>query len=99
MDQGGGADIAQGPGSAGDGSVDILRVVKIGGYQDIADPLAGYGEGLAVGITDQGVPVELGDEGGFPALIDQFPVGLVRDQVEGMAQSLGLAVQEPAQGL
>ena len=83
-----GADMAQGPGRAG---ADVHHVF-IGGAAaadgQVAHPLAGDGQGLGVGVADQGIVVEVHQVGDLHAVVGQLPVGLVGEQEDGMAELL-----------
>ena len=97
LEEGGGAHIAQGAACSGDGGVDQVEVLHRPGNQHVADALTGQGEGLTIGITNQGVGIIGGDPGqGFVGVAD-LPVGLVGNQIDGVAVLSGLILQHPAQ--
>ncbi len=97
LDQGGGADIAQGSGGPCNGVIDVAGMFQGRGDQDIADPLSRHGQRLAVGVADNGIPVDEGDEGRGLAVIDQFPVGLIRNKIKGASEFLGFFLKKPGQ--
>ena len=102
LHQAGGADVTAGAGSTGNGGVQSIVVGAFLGNIDIADALAGEAQALAPGVADDGVVIDAGDPGGGDAAVDQLPVGLVGDDVDGLAELLALARQqlrELAQGL
>ena len=78
LEEAGGTHIAQGPACPAHGGVDQVKVLCRPGHQHIADPLPGQGEGLAVGITHQGIGIIGGDPGQGLRLVDGLPVGLDR---------------------
>ena len=55
--------MAQAPGRTGDGGVDGTAVGGLLGDVDVADALAGEAQGLGVGVADDGVVIQLGQEG------------------------------------
>ena len=61
-----------------------LRHGRVEGQE--AHPLAGDGEGLAEGVAVEGVRIQRGQEGDLRPAVDQLPVGLVRQKVDGPAQ-------------
>ena len=73
--------MAAGPGGAGYGGVDLFTVGAAAGHIYIADAFAGQRQGLGVGVADDGVRVDGGQEGHLHA-VSQLPVGLVGDQVD-----------------
>ena len=95
--EGGGADVAQPPGRSGHGGVDPLAVLRLVRDADVADALSRQGEGFGVGVADDGAGVDVGDEGGLRAVVAQLPVGLVRQDVDGVAVLLGLAGENLSQ--
>ena len=99
LHQRGGADMAHDAGGAGDGGIHRVAVVCEAGDVHIADTLAGQGQGLGVGIADDGVLVQAGDEGDLHAAVDQLTVGLIGNDVDGMAVFLALALQQGSQTL
>ena len=87
------------PGGPGNGRVKLPGVPGKAGHIDIAYTLARQGEGLGVRIADDGVFIYAGDEGHFHSVIDQFPIGLIGDDVYGMAVLCSLTLQQSGQGL
>ena len=85
LEQAGGVHIAQGPPRSGHRSVHLAGICRLSGDQHIAQPLAGEGEGLAEGVAHDGIPVQVGDPGGLEAGEHDLPVGLVGDEVDGVA--------------
>ncbi len=96
LPQTGSADMAACPGGTGNGGVHRGGIGGLLGHINIADPFAGEGQGLGVGIADDGIGVDIGDEGSGAA-VGQLPVGLVRDDVNGMAIFCSLPGQNIAQ--
>ena len=84
LHQAGSADVAHGSGGSGYGGVEGLPVCGGLGHIDVADPFAGKRQGLGVGVADEGIPVDAGDEG-YLHPVGQLPIGLVGDQVDGVA--------------
>ncbi|MPM37125.1 hypothetical protein SDC9_83731 [bioreactor metagenome] len=79
-----------------------LRVRHIGRHQHIAQPLAGQGQGFAEGVAHQRVLIIGGHPGQGRAGEIQLPVGLVRNQPDGVAHLGGLLPQQltqPGHGL
>ena len=80
--------MAQGPGRAGA----YVHHVLVGGAAaadgQVAHPLAGDGQGLGVGVADQGVVVEVHEIGNLHAVVAELPVGLVGEQEDRMAELL-----------
>ena len=83
-------------GGAGHGGIQGLSVGSAGGNIDIADPLPGQGQGLGVGIADNGIPVDGGNEGNLHP-VGQLPVGLIGDKIDGVAIGSRLLFQKGAQ--
>ena len=99
LDQRGRAHMAAGPGRPGDGVVHRLVVLHKVRHADIADALAGQGQGLGIGVAHDGIAVHRGDEGHLHAAVYQLPVRLVGDDVDGVAVLRPLALQQPGQAL
>ena len=63
----------------------------------IAHPLSGEAQALGPGVADDGVVIDAGDPGGDGIAVDQLPVGLIGDDVDGLAVLRTLAVQQCGQ--
>ena len=89
--------MAAGTGSAGDGGVQVCAVRGFIRNIDVADSFTGQTQGLGPGVADDGVGVNGGDEGNFNAAVNQFPVGFVRNQIDGMTVCGALGGQQVSQ--
>ena len=94
LNQAGSADIAQRPSCPGNGGVDPFTVLHLTGDINVADALAGEGEGFGPAVNHQRVAVELGDVRYFHPRKGDLPVGLVADEVDGVSVLVGLFFQQ-----
>jgi len=92
------ADMTAGTGSTGNGGINGVMIFHTGGNTDIADTVTGNGEGLGVGIADNGVGIDCGNEGNFDSVIDQLTIGLVGNQIDGVPNLCTLAAQKRRNG-
>lgn len=99
LEQGGGVHKAQDPIGHVHGLGDGFEIVHAGIGDDIADPLPGQGQGFAVGIADEGIPVILQHIRHMDPVIADFPVRLIRNQVNAGPQLLLLFFQQGSQAL
>ena len=83
--------MANGSGGTGDGGVNGSAVLGKGGNIDIADALTGEGQRLGVRIADNGIFIQIGDKGDLYTTVDQLTVGLIGDDVDGVAVLTALA--------
>ena len=86
------------PGSARNGGIQRLAVRGLLGHIHIADSFAREGQGLGIGIADDGIPVNFRQERHLDP-IGQLPVRLVGDNVNGMTVLRGLFVEDCRQRL
>ena len=77
--------MAAGPGRPGDGVVHRLVVLHKVRHADIADALAGQGQGLGIGVAHDGIFIQAGNEGNLYAAVHQLPVGLIGNDIDGVA--------------
>ena len=77
--------MAHGPCRAGNGGVNGSAVLGKGGNIHIADAFAGQGQGLRIGVAHDGIFIQAGNEGHLYAAVHQLPVGLVGDDIDGVA--------------
>ncbi len=89
--------MTQGAGRAGNGRIDRLAVLAAVRDADVADTLAGHGQNLGIGIADNGIGIDGRNIGGVQPVIGQLPVGLVGEDVDGMADLLALAGEQLGQ--
>ena len=98
----GSAYIAAYAGSAGGGVAYVVKVFHAVRYHHVAQTVAGDGEGLAVGIADDGIGIDVGHIGHLDIAVYQLAVGLVGDNVDGVAvlcALLGEQLCQPLKGL
>ena len=84
LPQAGGTDMSAAPGRAGNGGVKLLALGAVAGHIHVADPFTGEGQGLGVGIADDGIVKNGGDPGHLHP-VGQLPVRLVGNDVNGVA--------------
>ena len=94
LEQAGGVHIAQGAAGSGHGGIDLLSVRDLSGHQHIAQALAGQGQGLGEGVAHDGVLVNMGHPGHLKALEHDLPIGLVRDEIDGVTVLLTLGGED-----
>ncbi len=94
LEEGRGADESQGPGGTEDRCHELSGAFDRFRDQDVADALAGQGQGLGPGIIDDGVLIIGGGEHLLRIAVNQFPVGLVGDHVDGVPVCLGFSAQQ-----
>ena len=86
--------MAQDPGGTCHSGEYLLAVLHLIRHTYIADTLTGQGQGLGVGVADDGVGVDGGDKGHLYTVVHQLPVRLVSDDVNGMAVLRALPGQQ-----
>ena len=97
LHEAGRADIAKGSAGAADGVVNIFTVRRFIRYQNVADALARQGEGLTEGVADNGILIVLRHIGRQAVAVDNLPVGLIGDEIDGMTVCIGLFCQQSGQ--
>ena len=83
LQQAGRADMAAGAAGPGDGGKDRLTVCCSFGDIDVPDALARQAQRLGPGVADDGVFIDRRDKRDLDAAVDQLPVGLVGDEIDG----------------
>ena len=84
------------PGSTGNGSIESAAVGSAIGHIHIADPFAGEGQGFGIGVAHHRIRINMRNPGSSAA-VSQLPVGLIGDDVDGMAKLLCLFLQQGSQ--
>ena len=97
LHQCGRADVTHDTGGTGNSGVHRGTVVGKARDVHIADALAGQGQGLGVGVADDGVAVQAGDKGHGDIAVHQLAVGLVGDNIDRVAVFGALALQQDGQ--
>ena len=91
------ADKAHGTAGTADSRIDFLGIGSAVRNQDIADTFARQAQGFTVRIADNRVFVEFRDIKDGKAIVNDFPVRFIRNDIDRMADFLGLPRQQGGQ--
>ena len=97
LHQGGGAVAADGPGDLRAHLRDGQGLLRLGVHRQIANALPRQGQGLGEGVAGDGVVIEPGGVGLLCPGEQQLPIGLVGDEIDGVAELALLLLQQGGQ--